>query len=142
MTQDEEAIRGVLAAYVEAWNRHDMDAWGALFTPDVDYVNRAGGWWPSNRENVAGHRAIHQVLRARHTPMTYASSVEKISFLTPDIALVHASWDWPGGAPPAAGKDVDFRGLLTMIMVKQGGRWLIRALQNTVADSTSPPPPG
>ena len=32
---DEAAIRKVLADYVEAWNKHDMTAWGKLFT-DAD----------------------------------------------------------------------------------------------------------
>lgn len=45
---DEEAIKQVLATYVEAWNRHDVAAWGRLFADDVDYVNRGGGWWTSN----------------------------------------------------------------------------------------------
>jgi uncharacterized protein (TIGR02246 family) len=59
---DEDAIKQVLATYVETWNRHDMTAWGRLFTDDVDYVNRGGGWWRSNRENVDGHTAIHAML--------------------------------------------------------------------------------
>lgn len=29
---DEDAIRNMLTAYVAAWHRNDMDAWGALFT--------------------------------------------------------------------------------------------------------------
>src|ERR671913_1011128 len=59
---DEAAIRKVLADYVGAWNKHDMTAWGKLFTDDVDYVNRGGGCWESNQENVEGHRLIHDML--------------------------------------------------------------------------------
>jgi uncharacterized protein (TIGR02246 family) len=128
---EEAAIRTVLARYVETWNAHDMTAWGRLFTDDVDYVNRGGGWWKSNRENVKGHQSIHDVLVEQKQPMTYKATVAKIAFLSPTLALAHATWEWPGFAR-AGDKAKDFTGVMTIIMVKQGGTWLIRALQNTV----------
>jgi uncharacterized protein (TIGR02246 family) len=131
-TMDEEAIRKVLADYVEKWNEHDMTAWGKLFTDDVDYVNRGGGWWESNKENVEGHRLIHDMLVKQKQKMTYKSNVEKITFLKPDIAIVHATWEWPGFTTPSGEEAKDFKGIITMVMVKQNGLWLIRALQNTV----------
>ena len=137
---DEEAIKRVLATYVETWNQHDMAAWGELFTDDVDYVNRGGGWWKSNRENVEGHRLIHDVLIRQKQKMTYRSDVAEIAFLKPDVALVHATWEWPGFTMPSGEEAKDFRGVITMVMVKRGGKWLIRALQNTVTGT--PPPPG
>jgi uncharacterized protein (TIGR02246 family) len=134
---DEEAIQKVLADYVEAWNKHDMTAWGKLFTDDVDYVNRGGGWWKSNKENVEGHKLIHNILVKQKQKMTYKSNVEKITFLKPDIAIVHATWEWPGFTMPSGEEVKDFKGIITMVTVKQNGMWLIRALQNTV---TSIPP--
>jgi uncharacterized protein (TIGR02246 family) len=134
---DEAAIRKVLADYVGAWNQHDMTAWGKLFTDDVDYVNRGGGWWKSNEENVEGHKLIHDMLVKQKQKMTYKSNVEKITFLKPDIAVVHATWEWPGFTMPSGEEVNDFKGIVTMVTVKQNGRWLIRALQNTV---TSVPP--
>lgn len=62
---DEDAIKRVLTTYVETWNRHDLSAWARPFTDDGDYVNRGGGWWRSNKENVEGHRVIHDMLPAR-----------------------------------------------------------------------------
>jgi len=137
---DEGAIRRVLAAYVETWNRHDMAAWGELFTDDVDYVNRGGGWWKSNKENVEGHKAIHEMLVRQKQKMTYRSDAAEIAFLKPDVALVHATWEWPGFALPSGEEARDFKGIITMVMVKRDGKWLIRALQNTV--SGLPPAPG
>ncbi|MBA3712694.1 MAG: SgcJ/EcaC family oxidoreductase [Pyrinomonadaceae bacterium] len=87
---DEEAIRRVIAELADAWNSHDMDTWGMLFTDDADFVNRGGGWWKSNRENVEGHRAIHEMLTRRKQEMNFRLRADKISFLTPDIAIVHA----------------------------------------------------
>lgn len=116
-----------------------MTAWGKLFTDDVDYVNRGGGWWKSNKENVEGHKLIHSMLVRQKQKMTYTSRVAKITFLTPGIAIVHATWEWPGFALPPGEKGNDFKGIIAMVMVKRDGKWLIRALQNTVTGA--PPMP-
>ena len=134
---DEDAIKGVLAEYVRTWNRHDVDAWGRLFTDDVQYVNRAGEVWRSTEENVEGHRAVHETLSRQNQKMDYQAAVEGVRFLKPDIALVHATWRWPGFVGPSGEPRRDFRGVMSTVMVKRDGRWLIRALHNTV---TEPPP--
>ena len=133
---DEEAIGKILAIYVDSWNRHDMDAWGKLFTDDVDYVNRGGGWWKSNKENIEGHKVIHDLLVKQKQKMTYNSHIAEIHFLKPDVALVVATWEWPGFMQPSGEEWKDFKGIITMVLLKRDDRWLIRALQNTV---TSPP---
>ena len=124
---DEEAIRTALATYVETWNAHDIEAWGKLFTDDVDYVNRGGGWWESNEENLEEHKAIHEMLIRLKQPMTYKSAVKKIAFFSPTIAIVHAAWKWPGFCLPSGEEAEDFQGIITMVMVKGVDRWLIRA---------------
>ena len=131
---DEREIENVLAAYAEAWNGHDMNAWGELFTDDVDYVNRAGGLWSGNNTNVAGHEAIHAELKKQNQKMTWSPAVEKISFLSPGVALVHATWKWPGFVLPSGAELRDYWGIMTLILVKRDGEWRIRALHNTVAD--------
>ncbi len=106
---DEEAIKKVLTTYVGTWNKHDMTAWGKLFTDDVDYVNRGGGWWKGNKENVEGHKVIHGMFVRQKQKMTYKSSVAKVTFLKPDIAIVHATWEWPGFIPPSGKEVEDFK---------------------------------
>lgn len=129
---EEEAIKKALATYVETWNKNDITAWGTLFTDDVDYVNRGGGWWKSNKENIEGHKVIHDMLVKQKRPMTYKSTVANITFLKPDIAIVHATWDWPGFTLQSGEATKDSEGIITMVMVKQDCSWLIRSLQNTV----------
>jgi uncharacterized protein (TIGR02246 family) len=121
---DDDAIKATVAMYAETWNRNDMESWGKLFTENVDYVNRAGGWWRSNRDNVEGHLKIHEQLVKQRQVMDYKTAVEKIAHLAPGVALVHASWEWPSSATS--------KGLITMVMERRDGTWLIRALQNTV----------
>jgi hypothetical protein len=31
-------VKRVVNGFPEAWNRHDMDVFGALFAPDADFV--------------------------------------------------------------------------------------------------------
>jgi uncharacterized protein (TIGR02246 family) len=95
-------------------------------------MNRGGGWWKSNKENVEGHTRIHEMLVKQKQEMTYRSAVSKITFLTPEVALVHATWEWPGFTMPSGQPMKDFKGIITMVVVKRGGQWLIRAVHNTV----------
>lgn len=129
---DEEAIKKVFATYVETWNEHDMNAWGKLFTEDADFVGWSGGWRKSNKENVESHQRAHDALKEQKQKMTYKLTLAKISLLKPDTALVHANWEWPGFTSPLG--DEDRKGIITMVLVKQDGRWLIRASQNTRTD--------
>ncbi|MGK9232137.1 SgcJ/EcaC family oxidoreductase [Inquilinus limosus] len=56
-----EALRleDVPAAFIAAWNRHDMAALAALFAEDADFVNVVGLWWRSRAEIEAAHAATH-----------------------------------------------------------------------------------
>ena len=129
----EETIRKIVDDYATTWNEHDMDAWSKLFADDVDYVNRAGGWWQSNDENIEGHRRIHEMLIAQGQPATFHLEVRKITFLRPDIALVHVESEWPGFNPPNGTQaTAGISGIITMILEKKEEKWLIRALQNTL----------
>jgi uncharacterized protein (TIGR02246 family) len=106
-----------------------MDAWGRHFTDDADFVTHTGGWWKSNQENVAGHKEVPDSVIAQKA--RYRLVAAKISFLKPDVALVHATWEGPGSIPSPAEAPVDRKGIITMVMTKPERRWLIRASQNT-----------
>jgi ketosteroid isomerase-like protein len=38
-TENEAAIRGLIKAFVDSWNRHDMTMFAALFAEDADFVD-------------------------------------------------------------------------------------------------------
>lgn len=123
------AIEHVLNTYVERWKRHEMKAWGALFTDDADFVTHAGLWWQGAEQNVAGHEAVpDSVIRQKSR---YELRTAAIHFLAEDVALVHAHWHWPEFVSPAGGEASDLRGIITMVMVRRESTWLIRASQNT-----------
>jgi catechol 2,3-dioxygenase-like lactoylglutathione lyase family enzyme len=52
--------------------------------------------------------------------MTYQSTMDKISFLKPDIAIAHATLQWPGFAMPSGEGVGDFKGIITMGRGEEG----------------------
>jgi uncharacterized protein (TIGR02246 family) len=55
----------------------------------------------------------------------------EVRFSTPDVALVHATWDVTGSSRPT-GKSVPvLKEITTIVVVKTNGKWLITSFQNT-----------
>lgn len=125
---EEKAIEDIFTTYVETWRKNDMDAWGALFTDDADVATQAGVWWKSNRENVEGHKAIPETVAGQMAD--YGLRSAGTGFLKPDVALVHAVWEWPGFIQSPDEEPADREGIITMGVTEREGKWLIRAPQN------------
>ena len=125
---DESAVRNVVAEYEVAWNGHDTAAFGRLFTEDCDYVNIAGDHWKGVQEIVRGQAELFR--NRSKTAVRKLTGVE-VRFSTPDVALVHATWDVTGSSRPT-GKSVPvLKEITTMVVVKTNGKWLITSFQNT-----------
>ena len=125
---DESAVRNVLAEYEVSWNGHDTAALGRLFTEDCDYVSIDGVHWKGVQEIVQRHTELFQ--KRLKTAVRKLTGVE-VRFSTPDVALVHATWDVTGSSRPT-GKAVPVRKeVTTMAMAKTNGKWLITSFQNT-----------
>jgi uncharacterized protein (TIGR02246 family) len=125
---DESAVRDVLAEYEVSWNGHDTAAFGRLFTEDCDYVNIAGVHWKGVQEIVQRHAELFQ--KRLKTAVRKLTGVE-VRFSTPDVALVHATWDVTGWSRPPGEAVPVLKEITTMVMVKTNGKWLITAFQNT-----------
>jgi uncharacterized protein (TIGR02246 family) len=125
---DESAVRNVLAEYAVAWNRHNVAAFGRLFAEDCDYVNIAGVHWKGVQEIVQRHAELFQ--NRLKTAVRTLTGVE-VRFSTPDVALVHATWDVTGSSHPTGEAVPVLKEITTMTMVKTDGKWLITAFQNT-----------
>ncbi len=122
------SIEAVMRSYVETWRRDDMDAWGALFTEDCDFIGWSGQWWRSRAENIAGHKAVSSEIARQRS--SYTIEIADVDFLTPDIALVHAVWSWPDFvAADGLGRE-ERRGVLSMVMVRRDDGFRIRASHN------------
>src|SRR5271163_3414933 len=84
-SSDEEAVRKVVNGFPEAWNRHDMNVFGALFTPDADFVNVIGIHWKGRESIQLNHAFLHGAIPADSagvTPPKSAYGVFKTSNIT------------------------------------------------------------
>src|SRR5438128_11929976 len=98
-TQDEAAVRTVIEAFIDSWNRHDMRTLAALFAEDADFVDVFGNWF-RDRKSIEG------ALTQRHATVFRSSRFTErdlaVRFHKLDLAIVHAVIEQCG--------DVDHKG--------------------------------
>ena len=121
-----EQAATIVARFEEAWNAHDMQAFGRLFHPDATFVNRFGTYWRGVDQIVAGHAPIHATIYSDSTLANDAPDVDPISG---DAAIVHF-WSRlnAGAAHPAGPHDVDT--LIVAVVTCRDGEWRIQTAQN------------
>lgn len=121
---DEHAVSAVIAALVEAWHRHDADAYGELFTADATYTTFLGTHYRGRRDIVESHRTLFSTF-LKGTRL--ADEIVGIRFYGPDTAVVTGRGDtYKGKRPKKLGK------AQTYTMVREAdGRWRIAAFHNT-----------
>jgi uncharacterized protein (TIGR02246 family) len=137
---DEEAVRKVVNEFQQAWNRHNTNARGALFTPDADFVNVLGAHWKGRETIELNHAFLGGTIPADSAGVTLPKSAYGIyktsnithkrvdvRFLRKDVAVVHVLNEMQGDART---KDTR-RTLLVMILTKENGGWLVAVAQNT-----------
>ncbi len=122
----------VLAAYVAAWNAHDMKAFANLFSEDADYVNAYGEWWQGREALQAKNSEAHGSYYAR-TRMRMENPA--VRALGNDLALVQARWVLHGDT--RARRD-ERLGFVTLVLTKAESRWRIRLAQNTERQQPAP----
>ena len=126
---DEGAVRDVLAEYEVSWNGHDMAAFGRLFAEDCDYVNIDGVHWKGVKE-IVQHTELFQ--KRLKTAVRKLTGVD-VRFSTPDVALVHATWNVTGSSRLTAKAVPVLKEITTIEMAKTNGKWLITSFQNTAS---------
>ncbi len=133
------AIKGVGAAFVDDWNRHDMKALGSLFSDDAQFVNVIGLWWHSRAEIQKEHEALHATrMRSSHLVATETA----VRLLDPDAAVLVHRWELTGDTGIDGVTLPMRRGIMTLVTVKEGHRWQIVSAQNTDIVPLPNLPPG
>lgn len=124
---DATAVQQAMAAYVEAFNRHDAEALLDLWTPNGTYVNKETGERSVGREALATDFA--KVFTA--TPeIVLSGGADEIRVIGGDTAIVDGVTTvvQPNAEPSISA--------YTAIFVKQDGKWLL----DTVHESDLPSP--
>jgi uncharacterized protein (TIGR02246 family) len=116
---DTAAIKQSVAAFADAWNTHDAHAVAMRYVEDGDFSSIKGEASHGRKELEDHYTTVFSTfLKNAHTTDT----VKSIRFLGPDMASVDI--DWLVTEPNAPG-GVLRKGLLTWIMTKRNGQWMI-----------------
>lgn len=118
----------IVAQWCDAWNRGDADAFTALFAEDSDFVNVLGAWWKPRSAIASAHR---RGFGGPWRGTKLQAQVESVRRLGDDVVVMHVRWLMTGppvadGAPGTARQS-----LATLVVVREGARWLIRAAHTT-----------
>jgi uncharacterized protein (TIGR02246 family) len=122
---DEAAIRRIVAQLESGWNAGDGEAFAAPFASDADYVIVNGMRIKGRAAIDEGHRRIFSTV---YKGSRNAASILAIRFLRGDVAVAHVEWHlkfYEARAPR------EKKAITTLVLVKEGGRWIITAFQNT-----------
>jgi uncharacterized protein (TIGR02246 family) len=123
---DHEAVCGVLASLVDAWNANDAKAYGSLFTEDATYTTFVGSHYQGRKDIAAGHEALFAGF-LKDTKL--ADTFLDIRFVSADTAVVTGRGDTYTGDEPAPGK---LSKVQTYTLVREAdGEWRVAAFHNT-----------
>jgi uncharacterized protein (TIGR02246 family) len=127
---DADAIRAVIERQRDAWNRHDMDAYVAEMTPDVDWVNIVGMHWEGRETVRKAHAALHGGIFA-HSRSLPPESLELREIAPGVVVAVKISRIEGAGPTPDGAPYPDGGNILTLVFVKTETGWRIAHAHNT-----------
>jgi uncharacterized protein (TIGR02246 family) len=130
---DEAGVNAVVHGFEDAWNRHDMDAFAILFATDADFVNVMGMRW-EGRDSIKQHHAASHATIFKSS--TLAIGETAVRFLKADAATARSVWTLSGITAESEQLVPTRTGILTHVLARIDGHWLIVLTQNT--DITKP----
>jgi uncharacterized protein (TIGR02246 family) len=113
-TRAEADVRAVIAKYVDAREKQDAAAIGALFTEDADQFNSSGDWRRSREAVVKG-----TLQSSTRNPGTRSIAVKAVRFPAPGVAIADGEY--------GIGEQ---RLWTTLVLTRQGETWKITAIRN------------
>ncbi|MCY0937641.1 SgcJ/EcaC family oxidoreductase [Streptomyces sp. H34-S4] len=122
------AVQAVLNRLASAWEHHDAEAYGELFTEDATYITYVGTFYQGRRDIVESHRTLFAGF-LKGTRL--ADEILDVRFYGPGVAVVNGRGDtYKGKRPEKLGK------IQTYTLVRDtdagaDGQWRIAAFQNT-----------
>jgi len=125
MSRDEAAIRANVEQMAKGWNMKSGAEFAKPFAEDSDYVVINGAHIKGRAANAAEHQQIFDTI---YKDSSITPVIKQIRFLRPDVAVIHgeSNLTYRIGGVEKKGK-----GIVTLVMTKEKGKWSIAAFQNT-----------
>jgi hypothetical protein len=134
------AITKAVSCFEVSLNRHDMPAFGQCFAPGAEFVNVIGTWWKGRDAIERNHAFLYGTIAqsdtagittplrnygiVKTTVLTFTSV--DVRLINEQVAVAHGAWRVVGDARTNEPRN----GLMTLVLMNQGGRWLIEAVHN------------
>jgi uncharacterized protein (TIGR02246 family) len=130
--KDRAEITAILARWEDAWQKHDMAAFGSLFHEDSVWVLWTGDVWTGRRAIEDGHAAVHKTVFRNSVQREH---LEELTFVGPDAAIVRFCSVLTGDE--RAPNDV-IRSRKFLVVARRQGVWKVSWGQNTRLASSVP----
>ena len=127
-SKDQDDIKSIAQQWQDNWNRHDMKATAALIAEDVDFITVGGTWQKSRKAFEEYHVKLH-VIQMKESVLAVKNT--QVKFIKPDVALAHVEWDMKGDKNLDGTPRQPRQGIMTWVLEKRKGGWVIVASQNT-----------
>lgn len=124
----EAAIAGLLEARRAAWNAGDLDGYRKLLTVDADVVS-ATGRKSTGRDAVIALSAEQKQQPSYRDAIITATQIHAIRLVTPDVALVDATYHMTGVRIPDGSEAKAVEGAILFVLVQQDGTWRIASIR-------------
>jgi len=124
----EAAIADVLEARRLAWNAGDLKGYRKLLTKDADVVS-ATGRKSAGRDALIALSAEQKQQPSYRDAIITATQIHAIRLVTPDVALVDATYRMTGVRIPADSEARLVAGSILFVMVEQAGAWRIASIR-------------
>jgi uncharacterized protein (TIGR02246 family) len=125
---EDAGVRQTIAAWNAAYRAMNAKTLAALFTPEVEIIDRFGHWVKAeSTEQVENlwQQTFTTIYQGKPGP---ERKVERVRMLSSDVALVQATTRWDAVTLPD-GRVIPSHGEIdTFVLVKQNGAWRITAL--------------
>lgn len=127
---DRREIEAILARWENAWNAHDMKAFGTMFHEDGTWILWTGAVWVGRQIIEDGHAAVHKTVFRNSIQR---ERLEELTFVGPDAAVVRFCSTLIGDERTPT---VLVRSRKFLVVTRREGLWKVNWGQNTrLADS-------
>ncbi len=125
-----EAVKAMVAAYVEAFNKKDLEKVSAAWAEDCTVTDRATG------ERVEGRAAMKDDLKAgfeAQPDLRLSAAVERVKFITDGVVQIE------GQTVIAGPNDDPVTSSFSAILTKAGDKWQIKSLEESAVPDPATP---
>ena len=125
-TEDEAAIRAIIAGLETSWNAADGVGYSQPFAEDADFVTIYGQYVQGRAAIAGGHQQIFDTV---YRGSRNRCKVEAIRALAPGVALARVQWTL---RVPTGNGEREGVALNSLVLVHDGKAWQIAVFHNTL----------